>query len=84
MGEGTGESMYGGVICYRKGAAAGTGSNVRSRPPEAADAEALAALFAEFSIQADPSEFECLAPKPGKQKFHLFKPKLEPREKVAA
>lgn len=82
-GEGTGESMYGGVICYRRGVLAGTGSNVRSRPLEAADAEALAALFAEHGIQADLSEFECLVPKSGKQKFKLFKPQLIARGKAA-
>ncbi|HBY94393.1 MAG: hypothetical protein M5U01_33310 [Ardenticatenaceae bacterium] len=81
-GESTGESMYGGVICYRRGALAGTGSNVRTRPLEAADAEALAVLFAEYNIQADLAEFECLVPKSGKHKFHLFKPQLTPRNKA--
>lgn len=82
VGESTGESMYGGVICHRRGAVAGTGGNVRTRPLEPADTEALSALFAENGISADLSEFECLVPKLGKQKFHLFKPQLVPREKV--
>lgn len=82
VGEGTGESMYGGVICYRRGAVAGTGSNVRTRPLEPAETEELSALFAENGVTADLSEFECLVPKSGKQKFQLFKPHLVPREKV--
>jgi len=82
VGESTGESMYGGLICYRRGALAGTGSNVRTRPLEAAEAEELALLFAENNLQADPAEFEGLIPKSGKQKFQLFKPQLEAREKV--
>lgn len=83
VGERTGESMYGGVICYRRGALAGTGSNIRTRPPEQADIQALTTLFAENNIQADPNEFECLVPRGGKQKFHLFKPQFERRAKVA-
>lgn len=83
VGEGTGESMYGGVICYRRGAVAGTGSNIRTRPLEAEDAEALAALFTGHNIQTDLSEFECLVPKSGKQRYHLFKPQLIPRDKVS-
>ncbi len=81
VGPGTGESMYGGTIYYRRGALAGTGSNIRIRPLEPADCEALAALFAEHGLAADPAEFESLVPKPGKQKFHLFNPQLAARER---
>ncbi|MBI4786478.1 MAG: glutamate synthase [Chloroflexi bacterium] len=82
VGERTGESMYGGVIFYRRGAVTSIGSNIRVRPMEPADVEALTALFAENAIQADPGEFECLVPRPGKQTYHLFKPEFTPREKV--
>lgn len=82
VGANTGESMYGGVICYRHGAAAGIGNNVRTRPPEPNDIEALEWLFAENNISADPSEFSFLVPRGGKQKFHIFKPQFELRERV--
>lgn len=82
VGANTGESMYGGVICYRHGAAAGIGNNVRTRPPEPNDIEALEWLFAENNISADPNEFSFLVPRGGKQKFHIFKPQFELRERV--
>ena len=64
VGGNTGESMYGGVICYRKGLLAGIGSNIRSRPVEAEDESALAALFMHYEIEFDPKDFECLVQNP--------------------
>jgi glutamate synthase domain-containing protein 3 len=82
-GPGTGESMYGGLIFYRHGALAGAGANARARRLDPAEGEALAALFAAHDLAADASDFECLAPTPGKQKFHLFRPQLAARQKAA-
>ena len=84
VGEEAGESMVGGSIFYRKGSLAGIGNNVRSRPIDPAEAESLAVLFIENDLQADPAEFECLAPKGGKQKLQLFNPHLVSREEVAS
>jgi methylamine---glutamate N-methyltransferase subunit B len=83
-GPGAGESMYGGTIYYRGGGSAGVGSNVRTRALQAADVDELSELFAEYAIQADATAFECLIPKTGKQKFALFQPQLERREKTAS
>ncbi|HKZ69956.1 MAG TPA: hypothetical protein VJ020_07745 [Anaerolineales bacterium] len=82
VGDGAGESMYGGSIFYRKGSRTGTGNNVRVRALDPAEAESLAVLFAVNDFQADPAAFECLVPKAGKQKFHLFKPRLVVRDEV--
>ncbi|HET7091345.1 MAG TPA: glutamate synthase [Anaerolineae bacterium] len=83
-GEGTGESMVGGAITYRPGAIAGVGSNARARPLESAESESLAALFAEHHLQAEPAEFECLVPKPGKHRFQLFEPAHAPEKTSVA
>jgi glutamate synthase domain-containing protein 3 len=83
-GPGAGESMYGGAIYYRRGALAASGTNNRARRLEPAEAEALAALLAENGLGADPGDFECLTPTPGKQKFHLFRPQLTAREKAVS
>ncbi|MBI5030098.1 MAG: glutamate synthase [Chloroflexi bacterium] len=83
VGERTGESMYGGMIIYRRGAVASIGNNIRVRPLEPADVQALNSLFQENDIQADPNEFECLVPRLGKHTFHLFKPEFTPRESVS-
>jgi glutamate synthase domain-containing protein 3 len=82
VGGQTGESMYGGAIFYRRGALAGMGNNVRARSLKAAEVESLAVLFAEGDVQADPNEFECLEPKPGKQKSQPFKSELVAREEA--
>lgn len=83
VGERTGESMYGGIIFYRRGAVGSIGNNIRVRSAEPAELEALSALFAENDIQADPGEFECLVPRPGKQTYHLFKPEFTKQERVS-
>jgi len=83
-GEGTGESMVGGAITYRPGAIAGVGSNARARPLESGESESLAALFAEHHIQAEPAEFECLVPKPGKHRFQLLEPAHAPEKTSVA
>jgi formylmethanofuran dehydrogenase subunit C len=82
VGERTGESMYGGMIFYRRGAVASIGTNIRSRALEPADIEALTTLFVENNLQGDPGEFECLVPRPGKQTYHLFKPEFTARERA--
>ncbi|MCC6187473.1 MAG: glutamate synthase [Anaerolineales bacterium] len=81
-GPGTGESMYGGAIFYRHGALAASGTNNRARGLEPDETGWLAALLAEHNLPLNPDEFECLAPTPGKQKYHLFKPRLDAREKA--
>ncbi len=80
VGANTGESMYGGAIYHRRGLLAGTGSNIRTRALEPSEAAALAVLFTENDLPADPAEFECLVPKSGKQKFRLFQPQLAERQ----
>jgi len=83
-GEGTGESMVGGAITYRPGAIAGAGSHAHARPLEPAESESLAALFAEHHIQAEPGEFECLVPRPGKYRFQRVEPAGAPEKMLMA
>ena len=83
-GEGTGESMVGGAITYRPGAIAGAGSHAHARPLEPAESESLAALFAEHHIQAEPGEFECLVPRPGKYRFQRVEPAGAPDKMLMA
>lgn len=84
VGEQAGESMYGGAIYYQRGRLTGTGNNVCVRPLESADVEWLAALLGEHDLEADPSQFECLAPKSGRQKHQRFRPELAAREEALA
>jgi len=83
-GEGAGESMVGGAIIYRPGAIADVGSHAHARPLEPAESESLATLFAEHHIRAEPGEFECLVPMPGKHKFRRVEPAEAPEKMLMA